>query len=85
MKKLIVRQGKGFSSNINELNATVVPTVGFLSALSPPFLCICKKIGMGCMHVAIVVQFQSEMCFARCLWQTDLLETYHWTGVASCN
>ena len=43
MKKLIARQGKGFSSNINELNATAVPTVGFLSALSTPFLCICKK------------------------------------------
>ena len=43
VKKLIARQGKGFSSNINELNATAVPTVGFLSALSTPFLCICKK------------------------------------------
>ena len=37
LKKVIVTQAKRFSSNINQLNVTVVPTVGFLSALSTPF------------------------------------------------
>lgn len=43
LKKVIVTKARGFSSNINQLNVTVVTTVGFLSALSTPFLCICKK------------------------------------------
>ena len=38
LRKVIVTKVKGFSSNINQLNVTVVPTVRFLSALSTQFL-----------------------------------------------
>lgn len=43
LKKVIVTKARGFSSNVNQLNVTVVTTVGFLSALSTPFCAYVKQ------------------------------------------
>ena len=43
LKKVIVRKRKGISSKMIKLYVTVTFTVGFLSALLAPFLCVYEK------------------------------------------